>query len=250
MRTAVAIRHVHFEDLGSFAAPIEAAGYQVRYLDPGIDELRLQDIAAADLLVVLGGPVGAYQGHLYPILDEELGLLRCRLAAGAPTLGICLGAQLMARALGARVAPGYAKEIGWAPVDLTDAGRDGPLRHLDGVPVLHWHGDALDLPPGAECHASTALCPNQAFALGRTASGSNSTPRRTDGALSDGWSDTPWSLPACGVFLSLGFARTRNALARRPARLGSVASWSGWTGFRLEGSERHRTALVNRMGGA
>ena len=171
MKTAVAIRHVHFEDLGSFAAPIEAAGYQVRYLDPGIDELRPQDIAAADLLVVLGGPVGAYEGHLYPILDEELRVLRRRLATGAPTLGICLGAQLMARALGARVAPGSAKEIGWAPVDLTDAGRDGPLRHLDGVPVLHWHGDALDLPPGAECLASTALCPNQAFALGRTALG-------------------------------------------------------------------------------
>ena len=171
MRTALAIRHVHFEDLGSFAAPIAAAGYQVRYLDPGLDELRLRDIAAADLLVVLGGPVGVYEGHLYPFLDEELGLLRCRLAAGAPTLGICLGAQLMAHALGARVAPGSAKEIGWAPVELTDAGRIGPLRHLEGVQVLHWHGDAFDLPPGTECLASTARCANQAFALGRTALG-------------------------------------------------------------------------------
>ena len=69
MKTAVAIRHVHFEDLGSFAAPIEAAGYKVRYLDPGIDELRPQDVEAADLLVVLGGPVGAYEGQLYPILQ-------------------------------------------------------------------------------------------------------------------------------------------------------------------------------------
>ncbi len=171
MRTALAIRHVHFEDLGSFVAPIVAAGYQVRYLDPGLDELRPQDIAAADLLVVLGGPVGVYEGHLYPILDEELEVLRCRLAAGAPTLGICLGAQLMASALGAQVAPGPAKEIGWAPVKLTEAGLDGPLSHLDGIPMLHWHGDAFDLPPAAECLASTALCPNQAFALGRTALG-------------------------------------------------------------------------------
>lgn len=167
MRTALAIRHVHFEDLGSFAAPIAAAGYQVRYLDPGLDEVMLRQLAAADLLVVLGGPVGVYDAPLYPILDKELGVLRCRLAAGAPTLGICLGAQLMARALGARVAPGSAKEIGWAPVELTDAGRIGPLRHLDGVPVLHWHGDAFDLPPGTECLASTSLCANQAFALGR-----------------------------------------------------------------------------------
>jgi GMP synthase (glutamine-hydrolysing) len=171
LRTALAIRHVHFEDLGSFAAPIAAAGYQVRYLDPGLDELRPRDIAAADLLVVLGGPVGVYEGHLYPFLDEELGVLRCRLAAGAPTLGICLGAQLMAHALGARVAPGSAKEIGWAPVELTDAGRIGPLRHLEGVQMLHWHGDAFDLPPGTECLASTAPCANQAFALGRTALG-------------------------------------------------------------------------------
>lgn len=172
MKTAVAIRHLHFEDLGSFAAPIEAAGYnKVRYLDPGIDELRPQDVEAADLLVVLRGPVGAYEGHLYPILDEELGLLRGQLAKGAPMLGICLGAQLIARALGARVAPGSAKEIGWAPIDLTNAGRDGPLRHLERVHVLHWHGDAFDLPPGAACLASTAFCCNQAFALGRTTLG-------------------------------------------------------------------------------
>ncbi len=209
MRTALAIRHVHFEDLGGFAAPIAAAGYQVRYLDPGLDELRPRQIAAADLLVALGGPVSVYDGHLYPILDEELGVLRCRLAAGAPTLGICLGAQLMARALGARVAPGSAKEIGWAPVELTGAGRIGPLRHLDGVPVLHWHGDAFDLPPGTECLASTASCANQAFALGRTALGfqfhpeangqgfGNCSPPR--GALHQGSPfSTPKHIPRCG----------------------------------------------------
>lgn len=87
MRTAVAIRHVHFEDLGSFAVPIEAAGYKLRYLDPGIDELRPQDVDAADLLVVLGGPVAAYEGHLYPILDEELELLQGRLATGQSRRG-------------------------------------------------------------------------------------------------------------------------------------------------------------------
>lgn len=171
MRTAIAVRHVHFEDLGNFATPIEAAGYHIRYLDPGIDRLEPEDVEAADLLVVLGGPVGACEGHLYPILNEELALLQRRLAAGRPTLGICLGAQLMALALGARVAPSPAKEIGWAPVDLTNAGRKGPLRHLEAVHVLHWHGDAFDLPAGAERLAFTALCPNQAFALGRTALG-------------------------------------------------------------------------------
>jgi GMP synthase (glutamine-hydrolysing) len=161
---------VHFEDLGAFAGPLEVAGYRIRYLNAGVDELRAVETETADLLIVLGGPVGAYEGHLYAFLDAEIEALRARLAAGAPTLGVCLGAQLMAVALGARVAPGV-KEIGWAPVELTEAGRNGPLRHLDGLPVLHWHGDLFELPPGAERLAATPPCPNQAFALGRNAIG-------------------------------------------------------------------------------
>jgi GMP synthase (glutamine-hydrolysing) len=171
MRIALVIRHVHFEDLGAFADPLESAGWRVRYVDIGLHELDPRESDAADLMVVLGGPIGAYEEHLYPFLDEELKALRLRLAAGRPTLGLCLGAQLMARALGAHVGRGHAKEIGWAPVELTDAGREGPLRHLAGIPVLHWHGDVFDLPSGAQCLASTPLCANQAFALGRHALG-------------------------------------------------------------------------------
>lgn len=166
-RTALAIRHVHFEDLGAFAEPIAEAGYAVRVYDAGVDDLRALDPLAADLVVVLGGPIGAYEEDAYPFLGHEIGLLERRLAAGRPTLGICLGAQLMARALGARVYPGPAKEIGWAPIALTEAGRKGPLRHLAGGPVLHWHGDTFDLPQGAERLASTEICENQAFACGR-----------------------------------------------------------------------------------
>jgi GMP synthase (glutamine-hydrolysing) len=81
-------------------------------------------------------------------------------------LGICLGAQLMAKALGANVAPGPEKEIGLAPVDLTAEGRATPLRLLEGVPVLNWHGDNLDLPQGCERLAFTRLCPVQAFRKG------------------------------------------------------------------------------------
>lgn len=171
MRTAVAIRHVHFEDLGAFAIPIEAAGYRVRYVDVGNDEFCHEDATSADLLVVLGGPIGAYEGHLYPFLDREIETLRARLSERKPTLGLCLGAQLMARALGADVGPGRAKEIGWAPVKLSDAGRKGPLRYLENVPVLHWHGDVLDLPHGAMRLASTALCEIQAFSVGYHALG-------------------------------------------------------------------------------
>ncbi len=97
--------------------------------------------------------------------------IRLRLQAQRPVLGVCLGAQLMAATLGAKVAPGTAKEIGYAPVALTTEGRASPLAAVEGVSVLHWHGDNLDLPKGAERLASTTLCPNQAFRIGDWALG-------------------------------------------------------------------------------
>jgi GMP synthase (glutamine-hydrolysing) len=165
-KAALAIRHVAFEDLGSFAAPIKAAGYDISYRDAGSFDLTEIAPLAPDLLVILGGPIGAYEDETYPFLKDEIELLKQRLAAGLPTLGLCLGAQLIARALGARVYAGSAKEIGWSPIRLTPAGRATPLRHIEEVAVLHWHGDTFDLPAGCEHLASTAVCTNQAFALG------------------------------------------------------------------------------------
>lgn len=120
-----------------------------------------------DLLVVLGGPIGAFDETAYPFLADTLALLRERLARRLPVLGICLGAQLMARALGAGVAPMGHKEIGFAPLALTLDGERSVLAPLaNGTPVLHWHGDRFEIPPGAESLAATPLCPHQAFALG------------------------------------------------------------------------------------
>ena len=168
-KTVIAIRHVHFEDLGAFDDVLRRHGYAVRYCDAWIDDIGGVDPLAPDLTVVLGGPISAYQELTYPFLGQELILLERRLAALRPTLGICLGAQLMARALGARVYPAPAKEIGWGELQLSEAGGTGPLRHLAGVPVLHWHGDTFDLPEGAALLASTETCPNQAFSFGRHA---------------------------------------------------------------------------------
>lgn len=169
MPGVIAIRHLCFEDLGSFATVLGERGITPRYLDAGIDDLAALDPLAPDLLVILGGPIGVNDGDDYPFLADELALLQRRLAADLPTLGICLGAQLIARALGSAVYPGPAREIGWAPLELTETGRAGPMRHLDGelTSMLHWHGDTFDLPPDATLLASTPLCRHQAFAWGR-----------------------------------------------------------------------------------
>jgi GMP synthase (glutamine-hydrolysing) len=165
-KTSVAIRHVHFEDLGTFEAVLKTAGYAIRYLDAGFDDLEAFDPLGIDLLILLGGPIGAYETETYPFLAEELTLIRPRLAAQRPTLGICLGAQMMAAAMGAQVKPLAIKEIGFSPLTLTGQGKQSPLRHFDGVPVLHWHGDMFDNPPRATLLASTERCPHQAFSCG------------------------------------------------------------------------------------
>ncbi|WP_249692270.1 glutamine amidotransferase [Stappia sp. WLB 29] len=165
-RTVQAIRHIGFEDLGSFAAPLREAGYDIEYIDVAERDPATLDPLAAELLVVLGGPIGVYDHDAYPVVTDEIRLLRARLAADRPTLGICLGAQLMAAASGARIYPGPAKEIGWSALDLSDAAVLNPLAVLRGVPVLHWHGDTFDLPEGCTLLASTPLCTNQAFSRG------------------------------------------------------------------------------------
>lgn len=165
-RRLQAVRHVGFEDLGSFEAIFREAGYDIEYLDVASRDLSAVDPLEADLLVVLGGPIGVNDQEAYPVVTQELDLLRVRLGAYRPTMGICLGAQLMAAALGSRVYPGPSREIGWSILDLP-AGRDrNPLRALDGVPVLHWHADTFDLPDDCVHLASTAICLNQAFSRG------------------------------------------------------------------------------------
>jgi GMP synthase (glutamine-hydrolysing) len=167
MKSAIAIRHVHFEDLGAFRPVLERHGYEVTYLDAGVDRLDGDRVNDADLLAVLGGPVGAYESDLYPFLLQERALIQRRTASERPLLGICFGAQLIASVLGAEVCPGPAKEIGWSALTLTDAGRQGPLAALQDSPVLHWHGDTFDLPLGTVRLASTEACLNQAFSVGR-----------------------------------------------------------------------------------
>ncbi len=167
-REVLAIRHVHFEDLGSLELVLGTRGRPVRYLDVGFARIEAPDPVAPSLMVVLGGPIGASDDARYPTLVPLLTMIEKRIAAGLPTLGICLGAQLIARALGARVYSAGHTELGWSPLTLTEAGRASPVRHLDGelTSMLHWHGDTFDLPAGATRLASTPACENQAFVFG------------------------------------------------------------------------------------
>lgn len=181
--TCIAIRHLPFEDLASFESVLADEGFDVRYINaPRASSADIEN-ASPDLLIVLGGPVSATDENDYPFLASELRLLERRLAANRPTLGICLGGQLMARALGAKVAPAERGEIGWKALNLSDDGRRSPLRHFDGEPVFHWHGDAFTLPPGAVSLASTPDCPHQAFSKGWNILGLQFHPEVTPASL-------------------------------------------------------------------
>lgn len=166
MKTAWAIRHVSFEDLGLLAPLLRARGYQIRMIDVPQEDLTTLDGRTPDLLIVLGGPMGARDTREHPFLAIEAQWLRQRRAAGLPSLGICLGAQVMAVSAGGDVAAMPRKEIGLAPVQVSAAGLQSCLRALaGGTAVLHWHGDAIQAPADAVILASTDACAVQAFAL-------------------------------------------------------------------------------------
>jgi GMP synthase (glutamine-hydrolysing) len=172
MPTAAVIRHVPFENLDTLGALLERRGYQITCHDSGYDDLDRAVIGSSDLVVILGGPIGVYQAQAYPALRDEIAIAEARMRADRPLLGVCLGSQVMAAALGVRVYPGVAgKEIGWKPLVLTKAGAGSPLEAIGPAhtAVLHWHGDTFDLPRDASLLASTDQYPHQAFSYGRNA---------------------------------------------------------------------------------
>lgn len=165
MKSVLALRHIHFEDLGTLEPLLRERGYAIRYSDAAVHDLCALDPLEPDLLVVLGGPIGAFDDHTYPFVINELGIIHKRLDYSRPILGICLGAQLMARALNASVYSMGVKEIGFSPLTFTDEGQKSPLATLGDTPVLHWHGDQFEIPAGVTHLAGTSTCPNQAFAV-------------------------------------------------------------------------------------
>lgn len=159
------IRHVPREGIAGFRDPVEAAGYTLDRIDVDDPAFGSLDLSAPDLVIMMGGPMGVYEQERYPWIACQLRRLRRRLESDKPTLGVCFGAQMIAAALGARVYPGHAKEVGFHALTFVDPA--SPLRHLRQVPILHWHGDSFDLPQGVELLASSATYRHQAFRRGR-----------------------------------------------------------------------------------
>ncbi|MFM2092680.1 MAG: hypothetical protein RLZZ127_3169 [Planctomycetota bacterium] len=175
MTDLLVLQHVPQEGPARLTARAEARGWRVRVRQLWLGDPVPTAVPAGTILAVLGGPmgVGDLADPAHPYLAAEVALLRGALAAALPMLGICLGAQLIAHAAGARVAPmrdpvgARVREVGWGTVALTAAGRAFAPDMPDPLPVLHWHGDACEPPPGAEILASTGPCPVQWFRLGR-----------------------------------------------------------------------------------
>lgn len=168
MRTHV-LQHVPFEGLGSIEPWLTARHARVTWTR-FFEDPSLPEAADIDLLIALGGPMSVNDEDLLPWLRAEKRFIARAIALGRPVLGICLGAQLIASALGARVYPGPHKEIGWHPVRGTSA-EPGSFAFPAEFLAFHWHGETFDLPPGAVCLARSRACRHQAFRFGRNVLG-------------------------------------------------------------------------------
>ena len=165
MRRLLVFQHVPFEILGTLDPLLKSQGFRIRYVNFGRDPDARPRLAGYDGIIILGGPMSVDDVECYPNLATEIELICEALAASIPMLGICLGAQLIARALRAEVGPGPCKEIGWCDVSPTEAGATDPvLGHFRASEkIFQWHGDVFEIPNGAVCLASSPTCPNQAF---------------------------------------------------------------------------------------
>jgi GMP synthase-like glutamine amidotransferase len=164
------LQHVPFEGLGSIEPWLQAAGYEItstRFFE----SVSLPDVNEVDMLVVMGGPMSVNDEDEFPWLVPEKQFIRDAIQYGKSILGVCLGAQLIASAMSARVHRHPIKEIGWFPVQGVPPVGSLTFRFPPSVDVFHWHGETFDLPSGATRLARSAGCENQAFQLGRSVIG-------------------------------------------------------------------------------
>jgi GMP synthase (glutamine-hydrolysing) len=168
MPRLVVLQHIACEHLGLIEPLLKERGAEFRYVRPFAGEAVPKDLSGWNGVIALGGPMSANDGDRPGFIADELRLLAQALDQGAPLLGVCLGAQMIAKAAGAAVRRGGQKEIGWYPLTLTVEGaQDRVLAGLpETFPVFQWHGETFDIPRGAVRLAGSERFPNQAFRLG------------------------------------------------------------------------------------
>jgi GMP synthase-like glutamine amidotransferase len=163
------LQHVSFEGLGSIATWLEARMAKVRYTR-FFESANLPKLDSIDMIIIMGGPMSVNDEDRLPWLVQEKQFVRDAVVRGTPILGICLGAQLIASAMGARVYRNPVREIGWFPVRAVPS-PSGNLRLPHECTAFHWHGETFDLPDGAVHLAKSEGCENQAFQLNRNVIG-------------------------------------------------------------------------------
>ena len=165
MRRLLVFQHVPYEILGNLDPLLRESRFRIRYVNFGREPDARPDVSRYNGLIVLGGPMNCDQVDRYPHLATEIDAIQQAIRAGIPILGICLGAQLIARALGARVRKNPVREIGWYDLQPTGDGRKDPLcgQFDESQQIFQWHGDTFDIPHGAVHLASSPDCVNQAF---------------------------------------------------------------------------------------
>ena len=164
------LQHVPFEGLGSIEPWLREAGFEVTHTR-FFETAALPDRDGIDLLIVMGGPMSVNDVSEFPWLVPEKQFIRDVIESGKPVLGICLGAQFVASAMGARVYRNKAKEIGWFPIEGVASKGDSTFGFPPSMEVFHWHGETFDLPVGATRLARSVGCENQAFQLGSSVIG-------------------------------------------------------------------------------
>ncbi len=165
MRKLLVCQHVAFEILGTLNPLLKDHGFRIRYVNFGRHPDARPDLDRYHGLIVLGGPMSVNHAERFPHLETEIDLIQRAIAAEMPVLGICLGAQLIAKALGAPVRESTEKEIGWYDVSLTAEGQSDPLfAHFEPTERLfQWHGDTFDTPSDGVHLAHSPACNSQAF---------------------------------------------------------------------------------------
>ncbi|GMA32513.1 glutamine amidotransferase-related protein [Litorihabitans aurantiacus] len=224
--SALVLRHDAGIGLGNVATTLASRGYAVTTVDTPTGDVAGVDPLAWDVVVALGGEEGAYETERYPYLAREIDLLAARAEARRPILGICLGAQMLAVALGARAWRGDVHEVGFVPVDLTPDGVGTPVAHVAGVPMMQWHHDTFEVPVGARLLATSPSYP-QAFAVDDWLLAVQFHPE-VDDAIADGWierwADDVAHLPGVDA-AALTTAKEQHLAAAQRASRAMVGAW-------------------------